>query len=348
MPLFKKAENMQGFLKCGIMGFPGAGKTYTATKIAIGLVQLLQDKRPIFAVDTEGGLSYVIDHFEKAGIDVQVARTRAFVDLLAAVDEAEKNGALLLIDSITHFWEEVQETYKKANQRQRITFGDWSIIKSNWKRYTEKFLTSKLHIIMCGRAADVFDFFEGEDGKMELHKIGTKLQAEKNLGYEPGLAIEMQRESLGEFKRNERNFVNRAYVIKDRFDVLDGQYFDNPTFETFLPHIKKLNIGTHEGLSENTSKELFDKDSDKNWTEKKKQVEIFKEEIEGLLTSYFPGRTSEEVRAKTDLVYEAYGTRSWKALDDLEPEVLKNGIAVIKAKAETLKASHSEKSEKWS
>lgn len=334
MGLFKKAENQQGFLKMGLMGFPGSGKTYTATGVAIGLVQMLKDKRPVFALDTEKGLDYVVERFNAAGIELQIARTRAFVDLLDAVDEAEKNGALLMIDSITHFWEEVQESYKKANQRQRLTFSDWGPIKATWKRYTEKFLNSRVHIIMCGRAADTFDYFENpDDGKMELHKTGTKMQAEKNLGYEPGLAVEMERTTLGEFKKGERSAVNRAFILKDRFDILDGKVFDNPTFETFLPHIQKLNLGIHEGLSGTNSTELFDKDSDKNWLEKKKQVEIFKEEIEGVLTSYFPGRTAEEVKIKTDLLQEAYGTRSWKALDDVAPDTLKAGIATIKQKS---------------
>jgi hypothetical protein len=340
MGLFKKAENQQGYLKMGFMGFPGSGKTFTATEVAIGLVKLLKDKRPVFALDTEKGLDYVVEKFTAAGIELQIARTRAFVDLLEAVDEAEKNGALLFIDSITHFWEEVQESYKKANQRQRLTFADWGPIKSTWKRYTEKFLNSKVHIIMCGRAADTFDYFENpDDKKMELHKTGTKMQAEKNLGYEPGIAVEMERANVGDLKAGQRTIINRAYILKDRFDMLDGMVFDNPTFDTFLPHIKKLNIGVHEGLSGTNSTELFDKDSDKNWLEAKKQVEILKEEIQGILTSYFPGQSSEEKKIKTDIVFEAFGTRSWIALDDMTPDQLKKGIVAIKAKAEMLKAS---------
>lgn len=338
MSIFKKAENQQGFLKLGLMGFPGSGKTYTSVSIAIGLVQMLQDKRPVFALDTEKGLDYVVERFNTAGIELQIARTRAFVDLLAAVDEAEKNGSLLIIDSISHFWEEVQESYKKAHQRQRLTFSDWGPIKATWKRYTEKFLNSRVHIIMCGRAADTFDYFENpDDGKMELHKTGTKMQAEKNLGYEPGLAVEMERTTIGEFKKGERQSVNRAYVLKDRFDVLDGKMFDNPTFETFLPHIQKLNLGVHEGLSGTNSTELFDKNSDRNWLEQKKQVEILKEEVEGLLTSYFPGRSTEEIKIKTDILQEAYGTRSWKALDDMTVEQMKKGLEVIRTKSEAMK-----------
>ena len=51
MALFKKAENQQGYLKMSLMGFPGSGKTFTASEVAIGLVQMLKDKRPVFALE---------------------------------------------------------------------------------------------------------------------------------------------------------------------------------------------------------------------------------------------------------------------------------------------------------
>ena len=39
MALFRKAEVTSAYLKMGIMGFAGSGKTYTATQTAIRLVQ---------------------------------------------------------------------------------------------------------------------------------------------------------------------------------------------------------------------------------------------------------------------------------------------------------------------
>jgi hypothetical protein len=342
MSLFKKAENLQGYLKCGVMGFPGSGKTFTSVEIALGMVKMLGDKRPVFALDTEKGMDYLVEKFSVAGVELQVARTRAFVDLLEAVDEAEANGSLLIIDSITHFWGDVQASYLKANQRKTLTLRDWMPIKQTWARYTEKFLNSKLHIVMAGRAADTFEFFTGEDGKKEMEKTGTKMQAEKNLGYEPGLALEMERVNIGEFRKGVRGFVNRCHVLKDRADILDGQSFDNPTFETFLPHIQKLNLGKHEGLTGKDSTQLFDK-SDKDWSEKRKQVEILKEEIEGMLVSYYPGRSADDVKIKTDLLDAAFGTRSWKALDDMSVADLKEGIRTINTRVGEMKKAVADK-----
>ena len=42
MSFFKKAEKTNAFLKMGMMGFQGSGKTYTGTQVAIGLVKLMR------------------------------------------------------------------------------------------------------------------------------------------------------------------------------------------------------------------------------------------------------------------------------------------------------------------
>ena len=42
--LFTPATNTQAYLKAGLMGFAGDGKTYTAGELAIGLVQLMRER----------------------------------------------------------------------------------------------------------------------------------------------------------------------------------------------------------------------------------------------------------------------------------------------------------------
>lgn len=337
--LFKPLENEQGFLKMGIMGAQGSGKTFTAVEAAIGLRAYTKDPRPIYGLDTEGGLSYLKEKFDEKKVPAEVAKTRAFVDLLAGIAEAEKHASVLLIDSVTHYWQELQDAFKKKKGRTTLRMQDWGELKGpgGWGNFTRAFLDSRLHIVMCGRAGDDFESVENDEGKLEYHKVGTKMQAEKNLGYEPGLALEMERVPLDQPRRGQRNFANRAYVLKDRFDIIDGQFFDNPTFESFLPHIKRLNLGVHGQIAKTDSTELFDKNSDKNYFERKKQVEIFLEEIQGELTSAYPGQSAEEKRVKADLIQEAFGTRSWKALEDYAPEKLKEGLTLIRSKIQTKK-----------
>lgn len=336
--LFQPAKNRQAYLKAGIMGFPGSGKTYTAVEIAIGLVKYIKGKCPVYALDTETGLDYLLEKFKKSDIKLEVAKTRAFSDLLDAILEAEKNASVLLIDSITHFWAEIQEAYKKAHNRVRLQFQDWGPIKSTWQKFTDAYVNSKLHIVMCGRAGDVYEFFTDDDGKKQLERTGTKMQAEKNLGYEPSLGIEMERITVGEFKKGQRNFSNRAYILKDRFDVLDGQYFDNPTFKEFLPHIERLNLGgEHLGVKTDKESTEFFNASDKDFVEEKKKRMILLEEVEGELVSAYPGTSAAEKKIKTDLVFETFGTRSWASLAEKDSKSLKQGLESIRIKIGKLK-----------
>lgn len=333
MSLFKKATNEQGFLKAAIMGFPGAGKTHTASAVAIGLHKKIASKKPIFVIDTEKGFDYLIkDKFDPANIDVQILRTRAFVDLIEGLDEAEKSSEIIILDSITHFWTDLQDSFLKSSGRTSLRIQDWKPLKTKWGGFTTRFLNSNLHIIMCGRAGDDYDSFENEEGKLEHHKSGTKMQAEKNIGFEPGLVVEMERVVVGPQKRGVRNFANRAHILKDRFDVIDGQFFDNPTFDSFLPHIERLALGNHTPIATKDSAEIFKNDKEKNYFEHKKEVETLKEEIEGELTSAHPGRSTEEVKAKTDLLQASFGTRSWTAISDMKPEALRSGLRELKNK----------------
>ena len=331
MSLFGPAENGQGYAKISLMGYPGSGKTFTAMRIATGLVAMSKSDKPVYALDSEGGFSYLVDHFKAANVELNVARTRAFVDLSAAIDDAEKNASVLIVDSVTHYWQDILSSFLKKNNRKQTRLSDWSEIKGTWnKEFTTKFLNSPVHVILCGRATDDLESIMNDEGRLEVHKIGSRMAAEKNLGFEPGLVIEMERVSLGPPQRGKRNFCNRAYVLKDRFDAIDGQCFDDPTFENFLPHISKLNIGHHAVISSKDSTEMFEPGSDRNYGERLKQVKICMEEIQNTLLSAYPGRGADEVKAKTDIINNIFGTRSWTALEDLDPKRLQAGLIGIK------------------
>jgi hypothetical protein len=74
---------------------------------------------------------------EQAGIELYTAKTRSFAHLLEAMKEAERGASLLLIDSLTHFWVELCETYRrrKAEDRRcanyRLQFQDWAFLKTS-------------------------------------------------------------------------------------------------------------------------------------------------------------------------------------------------------------------------
>ncbi len=340
MSLFTKAEVTSSYLKMGMMGFAGSGKTYTATSTAIGLVQMMRDLqvpyggKPIYFLDTETGSDWVKPRIEAAGIELFTAKTRAFRDLLDAVPEAENNASLLLVDSLTHFWVELTDAYMRAKKRSRLQFEDWSFLKTEWRKFTDAFVNSNLHIIVCGRAGFEYDYSTDEEtGKKNLEKTGIKMKAEGEMGYEPSLLVLMEREMEMESKTN-KHF---AKVLKDRSTLLDGKEFPDPTFQCFLPHIQCLNLGGKQmGVDvTRTSVSMIPGDIRDNRATQRK---IVLAEIEDLLVLHHPSTGAADKKKKIELLQTHFGA-SWVEIETVMPlERLRKGYDTLHF---TLEGKHS-------
>lgn len=328
--LFNKAQNTQAYLKAGVMGFAGSGKTFTSSHIAIGLVHLMremgleQGNNPVMFLDTETGSDWVQPIFLENGIELFTAKTRAFKDLIPAVNEAESSGSVLIIDSISHFWRELTESYAdRKNRKYGLQFQDWAWLKQQWGMFTDAFVNSNCHILMCGRAGYEYDFFENEGGKKELEKTGIKMKAETETGYEPSILLLMEKHMDMESKQTYRT----ASVLKDRANLIDGKTFRNPTFEDFLPHVEFLNLGGKQlGVdTSRTSKSMISKDGKSEWQLAKEEKEIVLDEIQSLMVEHYPSTSKEDKQAKIGLLKEFFDSNSWKRIETYPLDRLQAG-----------------------
>lgn len=331
MSMFKPAENTMAFLKAGFMGEAGSGKTHTATLLAIGLVKYLKahklpgHDRPAYMLDTENGSSWIKPMFDEAGIPLMVAKTRAFKDLTPAVRDAAQNASVLLIDSITHFWAELQDSYLKVLSERRgravaaLEFQDWNYIKREWGKFSDAFVSTNLHCILCGRLGWEYEQVTNERGKKEIEKSGVKMQAEKGLGYEPNILVWMERN----LDLHDKVVSRTATVLKDRSRTLDGKQFADPTFEIFLPHIKFMALGgKHETPdTSRNSDELMPNDDAPLSDLKSVRRQIALDEIQALLVEHYPSTGTEDKKAKAALIKEFFGTTSWTEIERLMPMV---------------------------
>jgi hypothetical protein len=320
MSLLRPAETTTAYLKMAFMGFQGSGKTYTATSTAIGLVLMMREMgietgtKPIAFMDTEKGSDWIKPRVEKAGIGLITAKTRSFSDLLSIVPEAQASASLLLVDSLTHCWVDLCDSYMKAKNRTRLQFEDWAFLKTRWRQFTDLFVNSPLHIIVCGRAGFEYDYsVDDETGKKNLEKTGIKMKAEGEMGYEPDLLVLMEREM--DMATTTNHHVAR--VLKDRSTLLDGKDFSDPTFENFLPHIRCLNLGGVQlGVdTTRTSVHTIPKDIRDN---RRTQRKIVLAEIEDLLVLHYPGQSSVEKKTKLELLREHFKA-SWVEMEEVMP-----------------------------
>jgi hypothetical protein len=331
MNILQEATLEMAFLKMGIYAEAKAGKTYTATQVAIGLHELIKSQKPIAFFDTETGSDFVLPFFQRKGIRLLRKKSKAFIDLIAAFDDAIEMCDILIVDSVTHPWTELQDSYMKKNNLSRISLRHWGPLKQTWREFTERYVNSKLHVIVCGRSTDIWQEVEDEDGSKESRKTGTKMRTETQMAYEPSLLVEM--EAVQTSANAGGKFVHRAYIKGDRFGLLDGlegTYVDNPTFESFLPHIQLLNLGgEHKGVDiDHDSQSMF---NNENFGERRiLKREILVEKIEAEIKMLYPGQTQEHVQARLKLMGDTFGTKSWKEIERLVPaEKLEFGLAQL-------------------
>lgn len=228
-----KAKNNIGYLKVGVYGQSGSGKTYTSLKVASELVKMLNTKLLVF--DTEHGTDFYSSEFE-----FDVVYTRDINDLLEFfTSDNYKEYGIVLIDSLTHFWDEIQDKYieslaKSNNPKKKergltgeLQFQDWRFIKKPYKKFMSLMLASPKHVFFTTREATDYKMEHGE-----LVVVGSKMRAERETQYEPSIIIRMQL----------MNGDNIAVVEKDRSNTIQNKMFRRPDFNMFKPVIEKLGL----------------------------------------------------------------------------------------------------------
>lgn len=343
-----------GYFKAGLYGNAGSGKTFTATKFALGIKEFTKHPGRIGFFDTETGGEYVDKEVMKAtGQHILGIKSKALSDAIEFLHECERQKvAVAIVDSTTHIWEEVQKSYLKQLNEKRLAAGKTGVktsiewqdrgpLNDMWQRFTDPYLNLPLNIIICGRAANIWEITVNEEtGKKELNKVGTKMKTQSELAYEPSFLAEMEREQ--KYVNGIQTIVRTMTVLKDRFQLLDGKTFENPTFEAIQPHVAQLTNGAVNAID--TTRETpmnVTAEGDTEWALEKRNRTIFSEEVAALLTINFPGQSAEDKRVKAEILKEFFGTGSWTAIESMNSRKLKEGLdkmAVKLAKKEKVSA----------
>jgi hypothetical protein len=319
---FDDLSNTKPYLKIAFEGFAGCGKTYTMAQLAAGLHKRINSQKPIVIFDTEEAAKFLKKFFDEQGIKVLHRRSRSLADLKTTMQKCKEGVSdILMIDSITHVWENYLQAYMREKRRQRLQFEDWGVIKPTWKReFSDPFVRDPYHTLMTGRAGYEYEDERDEEGRRQIYKSGIKMKVEGETAYEPDILVLMSRHE--EVLEKEKKVWRSAMIIKDRSTLIDGKEFNNPTFEHFEPAIAYIldDARTTEAPKEGDTAALFEKEE--NIKLLHKQRDILLEKIEAELTSAFPGMSAEAKKMKTDILFEAFGTRSWTEVKGMHPERL--------------------------
>lgn len=335
--MFKKLENNRPFLKLALEGFAGDGKTFTATEIAIGIHKLIGSKKPIALFDTERALKALKWKFDEAGIDSVIEdeerSLRALSDSIKWCEDG--NADILIIDSITHVWEEFLRAYmnrpdRNGNpvKRTRLEFQDWGVLKPQWKElFSTPFVMAKCHIIFTGRAGYEYTDEKNEDtGKREIYKSGIKMKAETETAFEPDILVLMQK--VTDLISEKKTIYREAMIVKDRTTQIDGKTFKNPTFNDFYPAIKVLLDGTLREVHGATIPDTFE-EFETRFGEMAKERERMVAEIEGSFAVMGLGTGANDKQIKAWTLSQVYGVNSMEMVERKGNSIMKEGMKVI-------------------
>ncbi len=185
MEIKKAIRKAIPFIGC-FYGKSGGGKTYSAIKLARGLIG--NDNR-ICIIDTENGrASHYADEFDFDVIDLEPPFTPS--RYIEAIRSAENAGyKAIVIDSISHEWDGMGGCLEMAEGKQGL--GAWAKPKAEHRKLMNMLLQAKSHIIFCARAKDEMEQVK-INGKTEIVNKGLIPIQEKNFPFEMLVTFKME------------------------------------------------------------------------------------------------------------------------------------------------------------
>ena len=229
---FRKAEKKKAWIKVALTGPSGAGKTYSALKIARGM------GGKIAFIDTENGsASLYADEFDFDVLEIDAPYTvKKFIE---AIDQAlRENYSIIVIDSISHVWageggllaqkEELDARGASGDRKNKNQYANWASITKEHEKFKAWLLKADCHMICTMRSKQ--DYALGDDGKVK--KFGFAPVQREGMEYEFTLVLDLA-------------MNHSAGASKDRTKLFDGQFF-TPSEATGEALIKWLNSGKGE------------------------------------------------------------------------------------------------------
>ncbi|HWP59480.1 MAG TPA: hypothetical protein VNL14_16430 [Candidatus Acidoferrales bacterium] len=344
--LFVNTADVWTPFKMSFEGFAGAGKSLTMYLMALGIWEEEGKTKTVLLQDTEQSAKFVVPFYREHGLiegqNLFITASRSLVDFGKILDLAEKHRAILMIDTVTHLYEEMLRQFSIKENRPIKYPGDAMILKPLWKeKFSTPFVNARnCHILFTGRAAWEYTMEVNEQGKKEFNPTGVKMRGDNETAFEPDLLVLMEREQ--EVKRDGVNVFRMATVMKDRSRVLDGKQFrfdpmdtweagENRVWDTFKPVYKFLASGSQDQKrpTDTPMGPLFQTGNAEAYWARRRQVEILIEEIDGIYNQWMPGSGGLEKQLRSIIFNAQFNTRSKSALAELHPDDLRDGKDVV-------------------
>lgn len=225
--MFTPATKAKSKLRLAIFGPAGSGKSYTSLAIASGLISTTEGGGKIGGLDTErGSLSKYAGRLDQASgvaftFDVaELAESKKIEDYLNVIKNATQYD-VLVIDSLTHAWEELLEEIERIAQTKfrGNSWAAWQEGTPKQRKLIDAILSFPGHIIATMRSKTEWQVeTDSQSGKMKPRRMGLKPEQGKSIEFEFDMLLDMTSEHYGT-------------VIKDRTGKFQDAILEKPGVE---------------------------------------------------------------------------------------------------------------------
>ena len=219
---FKPARRKSGKLRLAITGPAGSGKTMGALRIAAGL------GGKVALLDTEGGSSELYEDVTPFDC-FTLAPPFDPSDFSEAIMAAEEAGYdTLIIDSLSHEWEAIQNVVERMRQNSRDnSLLAWGRVMPQHKAVINRLLNAKLNIIATMRVKTAYVEGVDEKGKKRLMPQTLKLDQKDGIDYEFTVVFDLDRDNTAmATKDRTRLFGNERFIIDENVGRQLAEWLD--------------------------------------------------------------------------------------------------------------------------
>lgn len=185
----KKAVRKGAHVVVALSGESGCGKTYSAIRLARGLVG---EQGKIGVIDTEQKRASlyadIYGGFDVIDLDPPYSPAR-YKEAIKTFKEAGYNA--VVIDSMSHEWESeggviwMADNQKTSKGYIRTDMGKWAVPKAEHKSLMTYILNSGMHVILCYRVKFPLIEVKNEEGKKEyVRDTNPVVICEPNVEYD--------------------------------------------------------------------------------------------------------------------------------------------------------------------
>lgn len=203
---FRRAERKRVWLKLGITGPTGSGKTYSALKLAFGM------GRKVAMLDTENGSGELYAHLGEYDV-LTIHAPFTVQKYIEAIDMAAAAGYdVLVIDSLSHAWAAdggLLDQKTALDKRGGNSYTNWAEITKQYERFKSKILQSPIHVVCTMRSKMEYAIEQDERGRTTVRKVGLAPVMRDGIEYEMTTIFDLAMD-------------HGAATSKDRTGLFDG------------------------------------------------------------------------------------------------------------------------------